>query len=140
MDKQILMDYIDACELVKETEEDIRKLKRKKTQTVQGSVKGSNPEFPYQEQHFHISGTEFDYQDDRELRRYERILEERKARAEEIKVQVEEWMNTIPLRMQRIIKYKIFEGLSWEQTAAKMGRKATAYSVRKEFTNFLKVS
>lgn len=138
MDKQILMDYIDACELAKETEEDIRKLKGKKTQTVQGSVKGSNPEFPYQEQHFHISGTEFDYQDDRELRRYERILEERKARAEKIKVQVEEWMNTIPLRMQRIIKYKIFEGLSWEQTAAKMGRKTTGSSARMELERFLK--
>lgn len=138
MDKQILMDYIDACELAKETEEDIKKLKRKKTQTVQGSVKGSNPEFPYQEQHFHISGTEFDYQDDRELRQYERILKERKASAEEIKTQVEEWMNTIPLRIQRIIKYKIFEGLSWEQTAARMGRKTTGEGIRKELDRFFK--
>lgn len=28
MTKQILMDYIDACELIKETEEDIRKLRK----------------------------------------------------------------------------------------------------------------
>lgn len=138
MNKQILMDYIDACEQVKETEQEIRKLKRKKSLTVHGNVKGSNPNFPYQEQHFHISGTEFDYNDDRELYRYERLLQERRGRAEKVKVQVEEWMNTIPIRMQRIIKYKVFDGLSWEQTAAKMGRKATGDSVRKEFTNFLK--
>ena len=30
MDKTILQDYIDACELVKETEAEIRKLDRKK--------------------------------------------------------------------------------------------------------------
>ena len=30
MDKQILQDYIDACELIKETEQDIQRLQRKK--------------------------------------------------------------------------------------------------------------
>jgi hypothetical protein len=31
MDKKILADYIDACELIRETEEDIRKLDKKKS-------------------------------------------------------------------------------------------------------------
>ena len=31
MEKQILMEYIDACELIRETEQDIQRLKRKKT-------------------------------------------------------------------------------------------------------------
>lgn len=30
MDKRILYDYIDACELIKETEAEIRKLRKKK--------------------------------------------------------------------------------------------------------------
>lgn len=138
MNKKILSEYIDACELVKETEQEISKLKRKKTLTVQEKVKGSNPEFPYQEQSFHISGTTFCYKDDILLRKQEYILEERKAQAEHIKLQVEAWLNTIPMRMQRIITYKIFEGLSWEQTAARMGRKATGNSIRMELERFLK--
>ena len=47
-------------------------------------------------------------------------------------------MNTIPVRMQRIIQYKIFENLSWEEVAKKMGRKATGNSLRMELERFLK--
>ena len=35
MDKKILMDYIDACELIKETEADIKRLNRKKKTIAQ---------------------------------------------------------------------------------------------------------
>ena len=63
MEKQILMEYIDACELIRETEQDIQRLKRKKSETVQGSVKGSNPDFPYQEQHFRLERLILPHQD-----------------------------------------------------------------------------
>ncbi|EOS27632.1 hypothetical protein C806_00079 [Lachnospiraceae bacterium 3-1] len=138
MDKKLLSDYIDACAMVKETEQEIKKLKQKKIKIAEGVVKGSNPEFPYQPRNFHIHGTEFGYADDMNLRRKEKVLEERKKRAEEIKTQTEEWMNSIPLRMQRIVKYKIFEGLSWEETAGRLGRKANGDSLRMEFHNFMK--
>ena len=42
MDKRILADYIDACELIKETQEDIRKLNKRKKTVIQTNVKGSN--------------------------------------------------------------------------------------------------
>lgn len=138
LDKKILADYIDAMELIKETEEDIRKLKKRRKTVIQTNVKGSNPSFPYQEQHFRIAGTTFSYQDDKNLRLEERLLDQRKENAEKIKRQVEEWLLTVPVRMQRIIKYKIFEGMTWEQTAAKIGRKAMGDNVRKEFERFLK--
>lgn len=138
MDRKVLSDYMDACAMVKETEREIQKLREKKSRVVEGVVKGSNPDFPYRPQNFHISGTEFGYGDDRNLRRQEKVLEERKGRAEAIKAQTEEWMGDIPMRMQRIIKYKIFEGLSWEETAARMGRKATGNSIRMELERFLK--
>ena len=48
MDKRILNDYIDACALVKETEADICRLKKKRKTVIQTNVKGSNPRFPYQ--------------------------------------------------------------------------------------------
>ena len=90
MDKKILSDYIDACELVEETEQEIKNIRKKKIPSMLGNVKGSNPEFPYQPQHFRISGAEFDYWDDRNLRRLEKALAERKEKAEEIHVQKEE--------------------------------------------------
>jgi DNA-directed RNA polymerase specialized sigma24 family protein len=55
-----------------------------------------------------------------------------------VKLQVEEWMLTIPSRMQRIIRYRYLEGMTWEKVAVRIGRRATGESVRKEFENFLK--
>ncbi len=138
MDKNILNDYIDACALVQETERDIWALKKKRKTIIQTNVSGSNPDFPYQPQHFKIEGTTFTYADDSALRWDEGLLERRKANAEKIKLNVEEWMLTIPARMQRIIRWKFLEELTWEEVAVKMGRKATGDSVRMEFTNFMK--
>ena len=136
MDKNILSQYIDACELIKETDEEIKKLNRKKKTVIQTNVSGSNPEFPYNPQHFKIQGTTFNYADDSQLRYQKKILEERKSQAEQLKINVEGWLNTIPPRMQRIIKYKVFEELTWQQVARKMGRRATEEGVRKEFNRF----
>ena len=137
MDKNILNDYIDACALVQETERDIRALKKKRKTIIQTNVSGSNPDFPYQPQHFKIEGTTFTYADDSALRWDEGLLERRKANAEKIKLNVEEWMLTIPARMQRIIRWKFLEELTWEEVAVKMGRKATGDSVRMEFQRFM---
>ena len=98
--------YVDACEMIRETEQDIKRLQRKRQTIVTGSVKGSMNDFPYAETHFKIEGTSFTYTDDAQLRIEEKLLEERKAQSEEIKLQVEQWMNGIPVRMQRIIRYK----------------------------------
>ena len=45
-------------------------------------------------------------------------------------------LKDIEKRMQRIIKYKIFEDMTWQQVADRMGRKVTEESVRKEFKRF----
>lgn len=131
----MLEQYIDACELIKETEKDIRRLKKKR-QIVQTNVSGSNPDFPYNPQHFKIVGTAFTYEEDARLRHEEKILEERREQAQRLKVEVEQWMNHIPQRMQRIIKYRVFEEMSWSQVASKLGRKATEESVKKEYHRF----
>ena len=128
MDKSVLEQYIDACELLKDTEKELEKIRSRRREIVTDKVKGSSYDFPF--------GMPDDG-DDEKLKRKERILEERRAAAEAIKLQVEEWMNTIPQRKQRIIKYKIFENMTWEQVAARMGRKATADSVRVELQRFM---
>lgn len=93
VDKKILEQYVDACEMIRETEQDIKRLQRKRQTIVTGSVKGSMNDFPYAETHFKIAGTSFTYTDDAQLRIEEKLLEERKAQSEEIKLQVEQWMN-----------------------------------------------
>ena len=138
MEKRILQDYMDACELVKETERDIHRLSQKKKMVIQTSVKGSSHEYPYTEQRFKIQGTAFTARADSRLRHEEALLAQRKESAEKIKMQVEEWMLSIPARMQRIVKYRYLEGMPWEQVAVRMGRRATADSVRMELERFLK--
>lgn len=137
MEKNILEQYMDACTLIRDTEIEIQRLESKKKTIVQTNVSGSNPEFPYNPQHFKIQGTTFTYREDSRLRAERKLLEKQKEDAERIKVHVEEWMLTIPMRMQMMIKYKIFEGMTWQQVADKMGRKATEGSVKMEFKRFL---
>lgn len=137
MDKNILNDYIDACEFMKETETEIKKLKKKR-RMVQDRVKGSNPEFPYEPMSFNLGGTVETVSDAGRIQYEERLLSIQRDNAEELKLKVEEWMQKIPFRMNRIITYKIFKDLTWEEVATLMGRKATADSIRMEFNNFMK--
>lgn len=137
MDKKLLQDYVDARELVRETEGEIRRLLRKKGTVVQDVVKGSTHDYPYTEQRFKVRGTEFDTKDDNSLRKKERLLEQRRESAEKMWLQVEAWMLGIPARVQRIVMGRYLEGLTWEQVAARMGRRATADSVRMELKRFL---
>ena len=138
MDKDILKQYIDACEAVKETEEQIRQLQKNRKTVVVDAVKGSMHDFPFAEKTFRTEGLSYSVvADPGQLDREELILEERLQNAKRIKCDVEAWINTIPARMQRIIRYKFFEEMTWEQVARRLGRKATGEGVRKEFENFM---
>lgn len=136
MDKRVLEDYIDACEFIKETEAEIKKLEMKK-KFVQDKVRGSNPDWPYEERSFSLGGSVETAADAFTLAREKRILEEQRKVASDLKLGVEEWMKEIPFRMQRIIRYKFFNRLSWEEVAMLMGRKCTAGSVRMEYQRFM---
>ena len=137
MDKKILEDYIDACAFIKDTEAEIARLEKKK-RYVQDKVRGSNPDWPYEERSFNIGGTTETVQDSDALAKERQILDEQRRIALDLKLGVEEWMKEIPFRMQRIIKYKFFNRLSWEEVATLMGKKCTADGVRMEFNNFMK--
>ena len=56
MDKDILKQYIDACEAVKETEEQIRQLRKNRKTVVVDAVKGSMHDFPFAEKTFRTEG------------------------------------------------------------------------------------
>lgn len=137
MDKKILEDYIDACAFIKDTEAEIARMEKKK-RYVQDKVRGSNPDWPYEERSFNIGGTTETVLDSSALAKERQILDEQRRIALDLKLGVEEWMKEIPFRMQRIIKYKFFNRLSWEEVATLMGKKCTADGVRMEFNNFMK--
>ena len=138
MEKRILEQYIDACELIRETERDIRRLEKRHKATHFDKVTGSNPDFPYEERHYTIEGlSPTAAQDEFRLKYEKRILIRRKKEAEDLKIRVEEWMLPLPQRYQRLIRMRFFDCLTWEEIASRMGRKATAESVRKELERFL---
>ena len=140
MDKSILYQYIDACELIKDTEREIERIRKRRQEVVTDKVKGSSYDFPFGQVSYVIRGIPYDTQDQTELNRQEHILKERKAAAEVIKLQVEEWLSTVPPRMQRIIRYKVFEGMTWAQVAVRMGRKNTENGLKKEFERFMRAA
>lgn len=137
MDKHILEQYIDACELIRETEAEIKRLKSIRTKIEQDKVFGSNPEFPYEPRSFQIAGLSFEVVSNPASLAYEeKLLEQQKQTAHSLKLKVEEWLPSVPMRMQRIIRYRCFQRMSWEDVCRKVhGRSGD--SVRKEFENFM---
>lgn len=136
LNKDILKDYIDACELVKETEADIQKLR--KTEVVHDKVSGSNPDFPFQAQNFNISGQVEHYMESSELEKEKQLLQDRMVKARYKKIMVEKWMANAPARIQRLVRLKYFERLSWEQVAERLGGNSSGESIKKEFQRFMK--
>lgn len=134
----LLNDYIDSKELYEETVKDIARLNRKKKTIVQDSVKGSMQEFPYAPKNYHIAGIVYTPEEESQLHDDEEVLAERARITGETKRKVEKYMNRIPARMQRIIKYKLFDEETWEAVARRIGRNANGEKVRKEFENFMK--
>ena len=117
------------------------KIRRAKKRQEQDAVKGSSHDFPYTMQTYRIEGLAYaSLWKPEEEDRLEEVLKERLRKAARIKQDVEVWINTIPVRMQRIIRYRIFEGMTWEQVAIRMGRGATGDSVRVEYVRFMNVS
>ena len=94
-------------------------------------------EFPYAAKNFHVAGIVYSSEDDSRLREDEEVLAERATITGETKRKAEMYINRLPARMQRIIKYKLFEGESWEEVATRLGRNATGDSVRMEFKRFM---
>lgn len=132
MDKRIILEYMDAKAMEEETEADLRDLRN--TATVSDKVRGSNPEFPYNPQSFCVSGV------DEHLIDYnrEKILEEKLRTARRTRIAAEEIFNSAPLRIQRIIRLRVMQGLTWAEVSARMGGRTSENGVRMEFTRWLK--
>ena len=137
MKKSILIEYIDAKKLLEETEADLWKLKSQQGRIAVDSVKGSNPNFPYEPRTFRIEGVDYkEYKKTDEIRRLEKILTERRENAKQIRMEVEAWINTIPIRMQRIVRMRYMKGLTWGKISEQLGY-ASGSAVRMEMKRFM---
>ncbi len=133
--KESIENYIDAVELLHEVESDIEKIKESKDNIIKTTVRGSSQEFPYTERRYTVEG--FDSNTMRRLERKEQSLIKSRIALSEAKEEVETLMLELPPRIQRIIKYKYFENMTWEEVAVKIGR-GTGDSLRMEMKRFLK--
>lgn len=136
-EKRVLREYIDACDLISEIEADLKKLEAKQKITITEKVAGSNPEYPYNPQHFNVSGAVYGYEDDIQLRREEKMLQEQKEHAERIKEQAEYIIHRAPVRIQRIIRMRYKEKMQWNAIAHKIGCGTNADSIRMELRRYL---
>lgn len=142
MDKDILMQYTDLQEEIKDirrrAEGVRRQLERLEREgTVIDAVKGTRQDGTFGS--IRIEGFPYaDYEKRRRsLQSYLLTLEEMEERLLELTDRVEEYINSIEdSRMRRIVQYRIIDGLSWYEVADRMGGKATSEGCRKYFDRF----
>lgn len=142
MDKNILRQYIDLKAETREIENRIRKLKDKLDRiNAEGNVKYTVGGGAGGIQRYHIEGFPVaEYEETSYLlAKNIRLLEERKTKAHEMIISVEQFINTIDdSRMRRMITYRYIDGLSLLQTAQKMGKNYTEESCKKQLQRFMK--
>lgn len=141
MDKGILIQYCDIQEEIKELEQSKLALEKKFKSFLDGStvtdmVTGGAGGI----QHFKIEGFPIvDYERTRTaLTKKIQRIEDKYTDLFELTNEVEEYIDSInDCRMRRIISMRFIDKLSWLQVANRIGKNATADSVRMEFNRFI---
>ena len=137
MDKSILLQYLDAETLIQHTEDKIRRLKKERETVLSDTVKGSNPNFPYEPVTFRIEGLgNFNYTD-KQILDLEHMLKQRREDAANLRLDTEAWVNTLPPRMQLIVQIKFLGHGTWEEVSRKIGHGSTAEGLRKEYERYM---
>ncbi len=127
--KNFLQQYADLQAEMKDLENRIRKLEALKDKLVHDSVTGSDSEFPYIKKRFHIHG--LDEKRRSRLSRLKNLLAKRKEKCEEMKLQIEEFISTIPdSRTRRVFQYRYIDDLTWQAIAMRLGKVHDSYPRR----------
>ncbi len=118
--KNLLKQYNDIVHEINETEERIIKLERNEPRIEYGSVKASQQEFPYVEQHVHIEG--YNIKNDEEHRgkieNYKMQLKKHQSELIEQEAEIMKLINSIPNSSdRRILTLYCVDGLIQEQIA-----------------------
>lgn len=131
--KELLKQYNSILEEIQELKRDIEILEKKEVKYEMDKVKGSNAEFPYQPRSFTIEGYNV-LEEDRVIKRIltkKNILARRKSKCEDIKLDIEEFINTIPDSLtRRVFRYRYIDNLSWQSIAMRIGKVHDSYPRR----------
>lgn len=123
--KELLKQYTSLLVEIKDIRRDIASLERQGPKRERDIVFGSNAEFPFQERGFTIEG--YNIMDDT-LERRKSTLKKRIDKCESMKVEIEEFINTIPDSLtRRVFQYRYIEGLEWLPIAMRIGRVHESY-------------
>lgn len=133
MDKNILVQYCDLQEEVKDLRSRICKLEDEISHlaVVTDFVTGTREDGTIG--HIKITGYPFPEESRKQglLRRRKAALEEKEDELLELLSDVEEYINSIDdSRIRRIFRYRYVDNMSWVQVAIQMGGKHTADSCR----------
>lgn len=135
--KEHLTQLNDIIKEIEELREKIKKIEPKANQIVNDSVQSTTLHFPFKQTHIKIKG--LDVVANNKLEEYKTILEDRYKKLIVIQTQTERFINSLPTsRLRRIFTFRYIEQLSWNQVASRIGRDATADSVRLEHDRYLK--
>lgn len=101
------------------------------SEIVTDKVRGSDPEYPYTEKSFYITGFAHE-EHSRKMKRLKERLQRRVDDLIDLVVEINEYIETIDDSLLRqIITLRHVNGLTWDQVAAHIGGGNTADSVRK---------
>jgi len=143
MDKDILIQYSDLVEEVKDLRRRIRKLQDDidKLEPVKDSVKGTRKDGTIGS--ITISGYPVPvyYRYKNQLEKREAALRKKEAELLELVNTVEEYITGInDSKMRRILRYRYIDNMSWTKIAFRMGKKYTADGCRMLHNRFLEES
>lgn len=122
--KELLKQYNDLKIEIRELEVRIESLRKKKIKVEKDSVKGSNPHFPYEQKSFVVEGYDYVGADRKELRLklLSKTLKDRLDKCEELKLQIEQFINDIPdSRTRRVFQYRYIDNMEWLPIAYRIG-------------------
>lgn len=107
------------------------------SEIVTDKVRGSDPEHPYTEKSFYITGFAHE-EHSRKMKRLKERLQRRLGDLMDLVVEINEYIETIDDSLLRqIITLRHVNGLTWDQVAASIGGGNTADSVRMMHDRFL---
>lgn len=134
IDKNILIQYCDIKEEVKDLEKRITRLEEQKSKILTDSVKGSSTEFPYTEYNCIISGVTNKKSTRVEI--YKKLLEDKCEELLDLQTEVEEYIQSLgDSRIRRIMRYRYIDNYSWIKIGCIMN--GTADGIRMEHERFL---
>lgn len=143
VDKDILIQYSDLVEEVKDLRRRIRKLQDDidKLEPVKDSVKGTRKDGTIGS--ITVSGYPVPayYRYKNQLEKREAALRKKEAELLELVNTVEEYITGISdSKMRRILRYRYIDNLNWVQVAVRMGKKYTADGCRMLHNRFFEES